>query len=424
MVQSHRSVARWSIRGGGGTEDTAGVYRSLLYIFDQNGVPQSHVEIQPTDDAWITYQLKNTPDGGFILTGVTTVTGFQDIFLLKTDSTGQVQWWHTYGHPTRSDYSSSVDLAPDGGYYIGGFYPQTASKYTQWVVHTDSAGAVKWQVFPGLLQDGDYTFNASVLSTQDSALVFADGLYDGSPNNHTIPQLVKLDTAGNELWNKTYGEAEFGAGFFSVAEVPPTGDLIACGQKWYETDGGFPYRKGILLRANSDGDSLWMREYLYYDSVMTDGQGDFRDVQPTSDGGFVAVGEVGGSISGNNPPNASWDVWVVKVDSLGCIEPGCNEIPLGITTQITNLKDALSVAPNPVASGAETTVRITLPAALRKDPLRLSVVSANGQLVAEAQLPPNAVTFTLTTARYASGLYHLHLTSGSTWVSGAKLVVE
>ncbi len=91
--------------------------------------------------------------------------------------------------------------------------------------------------------------------------------------------------------------------------------LIACGQKWFQTDGGFAYRKGILVRANSEGDSLWMREYVYYDSLMNDGQGLFRDVQPTADGGFVAVGQTAGSISGNNPPGLSQDVWVVKVDT-------------------------------------------------------------------------------------------------------------
>ncbi len=248
-------------------------------------------------------------------------------------------------------------------------------------------------------------------------------MFSGGIDQETWPQLVKLDSAGNEIWNKTYGFAFFATGFFAVAEVPSTHDLIACGQRDYVNGMGIPYSMGMLLRASSQGDSLWMREYAYYDSTVSDCAGTLRDVQPTPDGGFVTVGAAYGAIDGNNPPGLSQDIWVVKVDSLGCIEPGC-DIPLGITTQITNLKDALSVAPNPVASGAETAVRIALPAALRKDPLRLSVVNANGQLVAEAQLPPNAVTFTLTTARYASGLYHLHLTSGSTWVSGAKLVVE
>jgi hypothetical protein len=122
------------------------------------------------------------------------------------------------------------------------------------------------------------------------------------------------------------------------------------------------------------------------------------------------------------------------VDSLGCIEPGCN-IPLGITTQITNLRDALTVFPNPVAQGGTLTVQVALPEGFRKEPLRLSVVSADGRLVEELDLTLRSAEasregdshtsqFTLHTSTYASGLYHLHLTSGTTWLSGAKLVVE
>ena len=335
-----------------------------------------------------------------------------------------MQWWQTYGHPTRLDYSSSVDLAPDGGYYIGGIYPQTSTKYVQWVLHADSAGGLVWQIFPGLQQDGEHTFNACVLSTADSALVYASGLYSGGNDQQSWPQLVKLDTAGNELWNRTYGEAVYESGFFSVAEVAATGDLIACGQKWYQTDGGFAYRKGILVRANSEGDSLWMREYFYYDSVLTDAQGVFRDVQPTPDGGFVAVGETRGNINGNNPPGLSVDVWVVKVDSMGCIEPGCN-IPLGITTQITNLQGALTAFPNPLSTSngnGQCTVRVELPVALRSPQLRLAVVSAQGQLVREQAATQGDNTLDL--SGLSSGLYHIHLANTDTWLSGAKIIIE
>ncbi|MCB0784064.1 MAG: hypothetical protein KDC02_07555, partial [Flavobacteriales bacterium] len=327
-----------SIIGGGATTDTNDLHRVLLYRFASNGTPIGFTEIQPTPDDWIAYQCKRASDGGVVFTGVTDATGFQDIFLLKTDSLGNVQWWQTYGHPTRLDYSASVDLAPDGGFYIGGFYPQTTTKYLQWVIRTDSVGNLIWQEFRGSLQDESYTFNAAVLSTSDSMVVYASGLYSGGNDQQTWPQLAKLDTAGNTIWDKTYGTAFFGTGFFAAAEVPGNHDLIACGQRYYQTMGGIPYSKGLLLRTNSQGDSLWMREYFYYDSLMTDGEGTLRDVQPTPDGGFVAVGAAYGSISGNNPPGLSQDVWVLKVDSMGCVQPGCHIIT-GIESQVTNLTD-------------------------------------------------------------------------------------
>jgi len=409
-----------SFAGGGGTTDTSQVYRILLYKLDHQGQPTSAIEIQPTDDFWIGYQLKHTLDGGFAIVGVTGATGLQDIFLLKTDSTGAVEWWRTYGHPTRLDYATSVDLLPDGGYCVGGEYPQTAGNVVQWVLRTDALGNLIWQLPRGVPVES--SFNAAVLATADGNILYAAGKSSGTDLNHW-PQLVKLDMDGDVLWDKTYGFEQFGTGFFVVQEVEPFGDLIACGQRFFSNGMGGGYSKGTLLRTNSEGDSLWMYDYAYHDSTVTACEGTLRDVQPTTDGGFVAVGTTYGAISGPNPPGLSQDVWVIKVDSLGCIEPGCN-IPMGITTQITNLKDVLAVYPNPVVQGGVVTVHVTLPQGLRKDPLQLTVVSADGRLVEQRNLTPYTSTFTLHTSGYSSGLHHLHLTSGATWLSGAKLVVE
>jgi hypothetical protein len=406
--------------GGGGSTDTAEVYRILLYKFDQDGIQESSLEIQPTTDAWIGYQLKATPDGGFAFVGVTTATGLQDIFLLKTDSLGTVQWWQTYGHPTRLDYAGSVDILPDGGYCIGGEYPQTAGNVVQWVLRTDATGNLIWQQPRGLPVES--SFNASVLATSDGNILYAAGKSSGTNLNHW-PQLVKLDLDGNVIWDKIYGFEQYGSGFFVVQEVTPFGDLVACGQRFFSNGMGGGYSKGTLLRTTSEGDSLWMYDYAYFDSTVTDCEGTLRDVQPTPDGGFVAVGTTYGAISGPNPPGLSQDVWVVKVDSLGCIEPGCN-IHTGITSQITNLRDALRVWPNPVVSGGEVTVQVTLPEGLRKEALRVSVVSSDGKLMVEQSIPPLTLTFTLRTSNYASGLYHVHLSSGSTWVGGTRFVVE
>ena len=417
----------------GGTQDSNDSNQVAIFWLGGDSEPIGYVEIQPTPNDWIGYQLKSTPDNGFILTGVTTATGIQDIFLLKTDSVGNLLWWQTYGHPTRLDYATSVDVALDGGFYVRARYPQQPDEYVQWTLHTDENGGLIWEHFFGLPVEAGFGVDGTLITSVDGGVVHAGGKFSGGTDFEHWPQLVKLDTSGNELWDKTYGEAVFGTGFFSVAEVSSSGDLIACGQKWYQTDGGFPYRKGILVRANSDGDSLWMREYLYYDSVLVDCQGVFRDVQPTPDGGFVVVGETRGNINGNNPPGLSVDVWVVKVDSLGCIVPGCDDFSTVVTVQATNLMGALSVYPNPVSlsNGSEhTTVKVTLPSgsplfgrgAGGEGALTLRLVSSQGQevLVQRAVNGENEVSI----RGLAAGIYYIHLTSGSTWLSGTKLVVE
>jgi hypothetical protein len=234
-----------------------------------------------------------------------------------------------------------------------------------------------------------------------------------SPNNYA-KYLAKLDhTDGSIIWEQTYGGQCEGCPLFVGLEIAPGGDLIAVGHTLIPGSSYF----GTLLRTTNSGDSLWVRNYQYYDDMVSNGRGLLRDVQPTPDGGFIAVG-VALSVAGHY----GQDVWVVKTDSMGCIEPGCNLIT-GMATQLTNLKDALRLWPNPAHAGALVQVEIALPEGFKPDgPLRVTVVSSSGQLVAEEAL--RGTTGQLPTNNYAPGLYHLHLHDSSRWIAGAKLVVE
>lgn len=256
--------------------------------------------------------------------------------------------------------------------------------------------------------------NAHIRTLADQNCVFASGYATAS--NNFILCMVKVDTTGTTLWEKTYGVTNFNQSFFSVVEVTPGGDLLACGQSYQNTG----YRQGVLLRTTAMGDSLWMRHYYYADSLMTDGQGTLRDVVATPDGGFVAVGAVYSSASGNNPPAYNQDIWVVKVDSLGCIEPGCDGIST-ITTQLTNLRKALSISPNPAHGSAHLAWQ--LPAAFHGS-AQLTVTGATGALVLTEAMDLSRGSYELDIHALAAGTYHLHIVQGGTWITGAKLVVE
>ena len=85
------------------------------------------------------------------------------------------------------------------------------------------------------------------------------------------------------------------------------------------------------------------------------------------------------------------------------------------------MKGALVVYPNPARD--QTTVKVTLPLSspFVKD-LRLRLVSAVGQEVHvhKAMIGENALDL----SGLAAGVYYLHLTSVSTWLSGTKLIIE
>lgn len=395
---------------GGGTYDANAKDRVALYWFNESGDPLTYVEFDFTGD-WIGNQVKCTPDGGYIVVGGTYANAQLDVFLLKLDSAANVQWVQTYGGPQWTDFVTTVDLAPDGGYYMGGVIGLGSNSYEPWVVRVDSVGGVVWSnTYGTLLND---RARAELTTLADGRFVYGSGRPNGVFSNHW-PQLVKVDSTGAVLWDKIYDEPSYLARFVSVKEITPGGDLIAAGVSYPNN-----FADGTMLRTTAQGDSIWMRHYVYYDSLMTDGTGLFYDVISTSDGGFAACGAAYGSASGNNPPGLTQDVWVVKVDSMGCIVPGCNG-PMSITTQITNLGNALSVFPNP-AHGS-TAVQVQLPASMPRSGLRLVLVNAQGQVVREQVAQEGANTLDLSAV--SGGLYYVHLAQGTTWLSGAKLIVE
>jgi hypothetical protein len=65
--------------------------------------------------------VEQTYDGGFIITGYTTGSGAgsDDILLLKTDANGNISWTRTFGGAS-SDVGTSVRQTTDGGYIVTG----------------------------------------------------------------------------------------------------------------------------------------------------------------------------------------------------------------------------------------------------------------------------------------------------------------
>jgi hypothetical protein len=403
------------ISGGGSVSQTE-TNRAVLWKIQPGGTIEMLGEFGPEGGSWIGRSAIESKSGGFILVGERTEGTTLNALLIRTDSNGEELWHRVYGSDL-SDAGFSIDTTSTDGYFVGGIFGVGGTNSDVWVFRIDAGGDTLWDRTWGT------EFNdlrAFLCTKANGNPVVASGLLH-SAAGYPFCYMAELDANnGSILWEREYAPQIEGTVFTSVKEVAPGAGHIAAG---VETEDGSNFLKGLLLRTADNGDSLWMRTYFYYDSTTTNVVGDFKDVVPTLDGGFIACGTSYNPNGFLYPPGTSQDVWVVKVDSLGCIEPGC-DIPLGITSQITNLKDALRVWPNPVVSGGEVTVEVTLPEGLRKEQLRVSVVSSEGKLVVEESIPPQTLTFTLRTSNYASGLYHVHLSSGSTWVGGTRFVVD
>ncbi|HEY7160082.1 MAG TPA: hypothetical protein VH815_02435, partial [Acidobacteriota bacterium] len=94
----------------------------------------------------ISYSTFATSDGGFLIAGSTASfgAGADDFWLLKLNSAGDIQWQKTYG-TTQSDIPYSASETPDGGYIVTGITGFLGGSGHFWILKLDSAGEYEWQ---------------------------------------------------------------------------------------------------------------------------------------------------------------------------------------------------------------------------------------------------------------------------------------
>ena len=92
------------------------------------------------------FSIQLTSDGGYILAGSTSNSDYiWNIRLIKTDNSGDLLWKKTYGSFYYECYGQSVQQTIDGGYIVAGYTESYgAGGMDFWLIKTDSTGRVEW----------------------------------------------------------------------------------------------------------------------------------------------------------------------------------------------------------------------------------------------------------------------------------------
>ncbi len=241
--------------------------------------------------------VRQTSDGGYVVTGETWSfgAGGYDVYLIKTNSSGDTLWTKTYGG-TSDDYGNSVQQTQDGGYIVAGLTGSYGAGINDfYLIKTNANGDTLWTRTYGGRND-DY--GESVRQTSDGGYVVAG--YTQSFGNDLQVYLVKTNASGDTLWTRTYGGADYDWGT-SVQQTSDGGYIVAgCTGSYGDTLGDV-----YLIKTNSSGDTLWTRTY-----GGADGD-DGSSVQQTSDGGYIVAGLTGSFGAGIN------DFYLIKTNSTG-----------------------------------------------------------------------------------------------------------
>jgi uncharacterized delta-60 repeat protein len=251
------------------------------------------------------YSIQQTSDGGYIVAGSTRSfgAGYNDVWVLKLDANGNIQWQKAYGGGG-IDYARSIKQTSDGGYIVAGYTYSFGLSGSVWVLKLDANGNVQWQKAYG----GDWHDEAySIQQTSDGGYIVAGhtesfGLVMGGG----YAWVLKLDANGNVQWQKAYG----GPGNDEVYSIQQTSDggYIVAG--WTSSFFSGDYNAWVL-KLDANGNIQWQKAYggKYWDSADS--------IQQTSDGGYIVAGWT------ESFKYPIFEVWVLKLDANGNI-PGCS----------------------------------------------------------------------------------------------------
>ena len=223
----------------------------------------------------IASSVQQTTDGGYIIAGETYSFGeSSDIYVVKTDSNGNKQWEKTFGG-TKEDYAQSVQQTFDGGYIIAGdsnsfVDPYPVDGYPNiYLIKTDSSGNKQWENTFGVKGVRDCAY--SVQQTKDNGYIITGFTNSWGVNfgRYADIYLIKTDPNGNKQWDRL-----FGSGIAqSVQQTNDEGYIVAGIISTSEKSGEF-----YLIKTDSNGDKQWERtfgggdkEWAYSVQQTTDG---------------------------------------------------------------------------------------------------------------------------------------------------------
>ena len=282
--------------------------------------------------------ISPTRDGGYIIGG-NTLSGISgdktedsrgswDIWTVKINGTGALEWEKTIG-TSGFDGISSIFQTVDGGYLVtaesssnisGDKTENSRGSSDFWILKLDASGSITWQHTYG---GSESDYGAKALQLLEGGYIVAGNSKSGISGDKTDAShgeydiwVLKLDTNGSIVWQKTIGGSSFDI-FESIALtndggyiINTTSDSPASGDKSENQIGSDDY---WVVKLNADGTIEW-------DKTLggTDVESGV-DAIPTMDGGYLIGGYSMSPASGDKSedPVGKFDYWLVKLDGNG-----------------------------------------------------------------------------------------------------------
>jgi len=223
------------------------------------------------------YAIIQTDDFGFVIAGATTsfdTRGDFDFLLIKTNSTGDVEWYNTYGG-LFDDHATALVKTIDDGYAVAGVTNTSDGGNDFLLIKIDSKGIIEWsKTYGGVGEEKAW----SLIQTQDNGFAIS-GSTTSYGSGSSGSWLVKTDQNGTMQWNKTFG----GKDEDSTQAIIQTSDggFAIAGETRSFGSGNYDF---WLVKTDQNGTMQWNRTFGGKDEDSA------RAIIQTTDGGYLLGG--------------------------------------------------------------------------------------------------------------------------------------
>lgn len=250
-------------------------YLGQLIRLDANG---DIIWEQKYEGSSALYSAIETSDGGFIAAGYfecnTSMDCYPDMYILKTDSDGAVQWSKTESSANNNnDWARDVIQTSDGNYVIAGTWNDDGWNSKASLRKYDISGELIWgNIYTNSVANEAY----ELIETDEGDIVFAG--YSGTQHGAYKFFVVKTDTDGNQIWKKAKNSVG-DAILYSIC-LAPDGNYVAAGfcNSW---------RSNLVVKRNAaNGNNVWNECIIGEFNVSG-----IYDITPAHGGGYYFIDE-------------------------------------------------------------------------------------------------------------------------------------
>ncbi len=272
--------------------------------------------------------IVKTTDNGYAILGttysndgnVTNNRGNADIWLLKTNNTGDIQWQKNYGG-SGIDKGSEIQTTSDGGFVVVGSTTSNDGDITGnhgntdfCIVKLDANGNIQWKKVIG---GSSWDIATSIQTTSDGGYIVGghtgsvDGDLASTNNKGHDAWIVKLDANGAIQWNKIFGGDELDE-LYSVEQAADGYVFVGTSNSFNGDLNATPSNLDAwVVKTDFNGTIIWSQD------IAGSGFERLIGLQILADGNMLISGYSSSNDNTISATQGNQDAWLLSMSSTG-----------------------------------------------------------------------------------------------------------